>query len=121
MQQYRPQRVAITERGRNVLRQLIDQHGVVLFHQTGADSVPRCLPVRDFTVGGADVLLGYLPWHTEFWMSADQYEVWKHTHLTVDAVTDPPEDTHFVLRSRLLTDDEVAVLPPPRTGADRMT
>ncbi|MFD6163333.1 DUF779 domain-containing protein [Nocardia sp. NPDC060256] len=132
MQQSRTHRVAITERARTVLRQLIECHGAVLFHQSGGvceGSSPMCFPVREFRVGGADVLLGYLPWHTEFWMSAEQYEVWKHTHITVDVVNgrgssfslEASDDVRFLIRSRLLTDEEVATLPPPRTGADRMT
>ncbi|GAA5092943.1 DUF779 domain-containing protein [Nocardia iowensis] len=132
MQQYRTHRVAMTERARTVLRQLIDQHGAVLFHQSGGccdGSSPMCFPVREFLVGSADVLLGYLPWHTEFWMTADQYELWKHTHLTVDVVTarsggfslEAADGVRFRIRSRLLTDEEAALLPPPRTGADRMT
>ncbi|MEV6559761.1 DUF779 domain-containing protein [Nocardia sp. NPDC051756] len=132
MQQYRTHRVAITERARTVLRQLIECHGAVLFHQSGGraeGSSPVCLPVREFRIGGADVLLGYLPWHTEFWMSAEQYELWKHTHVTVDVVNgrgsscslEAPENVRFLLRSRLLTDEEVATMPPPCTGADRLT
>ncbi|WP_329409622.1 DUF779 domain-containing protein [Nocardia vinacea] len=128
-------RVAITERAREVLRRLIEQHGPVLFHQSGGccdGSSPMCFGVREFRVGAADVLLGRLPWHTEFWISGDQFELWKHTHLTVDVVTgrgsgfslEAPEGVRFIIRSRLLTDEETAVLaagPPPRTGADRMS
>ncbi|MFF3225948.1 DUF779 domain-containing protein [Nocardia suismassiliense] len=129
MQQYRTHRIAITERARTVLRQLIQHHGAVLFHQSDDDAAPMCFPVREFRICGADVLLGHLPWHTEFWMSADQYEVWKHTHLTVDVVDgrgsglslEAPDGVRFVIRSRLLTDQEAALLPPPRTGADRLT
>ncbi|WP_433734327.1 DUF779 domain-containing protein [Nocardia sp. CA-129566] len=127
-------RVAITERAREVLRRLIEQHGPVLFHQSGGccdGSSPVCFGVREFRIGGADVLLGRLPWHTEFWISGDQYEHWKHTHLTVDVVSgrgsgfslEAPEGVRFIIRSRLLTDKEITVLahgPPPRTGADRM-
>lgn len=129
--QQRAQRVAITDRARNVLRQLIDYHGAVLLHQCDAytdPASPRWFPARECPVGSADVLLGYLPWHTEFWMCAEQFELWKHTHLTVDVASarggDPvtaPERVRFRIRSRLLTDAEVATLPPPRTGADRMT
>ncbi|WP_416382470.1 DUF779 domain-containing protein, partial [Nocardia cyriacigeorgica] len=54
---------------------------------------------------------------------------WKHTHLTVDVVPgrgsgfslEAPEGVRFLIRSRLLTDEEFTRLesaPPPRTGAD---
>ncbi|MFE7802081.1 DUF779 domain-containing protein [Nocardia sp. NPDC057440] len=131
----RVHRVAITDRARTVLRRLIEQNGPVLFHQSGGccdGSSPMCFPAREFRIGGADVLLGRLPWHTEFWISGDQYELWKHTHLTVDVVSgrgsgfslEAPDGVRFIVRSRLLTDEESAALaagPPPHTGADRMT
>jgi uncharacterized protein (DUF779 family) len=56
-------------------------------------------------------------------MSASQYEYWKHTHLTVDVVpgrgsgfsVEAPEGVRFLIRSRLLTDEEDAVV---MSGAD---
>ncbi|MEV6280702.1 DUF779 domain-containing protein [Nocardia sp. NPDC051832] len=128
----RVHRVGMSDAARVVLRRLIEQHGPVLFHQSGGccdGSSPMCFPAREFHVGAADVLLGHLAWHTEFWMSGDQYQLWKHTHLTVDVVEgrgggfslEAPEGVRFIIRSRLLTDVELstlAALPPPRTGAD---
>jgi uncharacterized protein (DUF779 family) len=78
-------------------------------------------------VGSSDVLRGHVADDTPFWMSADQYEYWKHTHLTVDVVPgrgsgfslEAPEGVRFLLRSRLLTDDETARIdsePPLPTG-----
>jgi uncharacterized protein (DUF779 family) len=62
-------------------------------------------------------------------MSGDQYAYWSHTHLTVDVVPgrssgfslEAPEGVRFLLRSRLLTDEELARVeaePPLPTGAD---
>ena len=53
-----------------------------------------------------------------FWMSQSQFEYWKHTHLTVDVVkgrgsgfsVEAPEGVRFLIRSRLFTDAESAVL-----------
>ena len=73
-----------------------------------------------FRTGGSDVLLetlqveGLQP--IEFYMSASQFEYWKYTHLTVDLVdgrgagfsVEAPEGKRFMIRSRLLTDDELA-------------
>ncbi|MFI2474291.1 DUF779 domain-containing protein [Nocardia xishanensis] len=133
--QNRVHRVGMTNAARVVLRRLIEHHGPVLFHQSGGccdGSSPVCFPTREFRVGSADVLLGQLPWHTEFWMSADQFQLWEHTHLTVDVVAgrgsgfslEAPLGVRFLVRSRLLTDEEAAALaagPPPRTGDDRLT
>ncbi|MGY2028011.1 DUF779 domain-containing protein [Nocardia gipuzkoensis] len=130
---HRTHRVDITDRARAVLRRVIDQHGAVLLHESGGHrdgGRPRWLPIRESRIDGEDVLLGNLPWHTELWISGEQYEHWKHTHLTVDVADEPGgsaadafENMRFVLRSRLLTDDEAAALAaggPPRTGADRL-
>ncbi|WP_028478416.1 DUF779 domain-containing protein [Nocardia sp. CNY236] len=124
-------RVDITDGATDLLRRLIAQHGPVMFHQSGGccdGSAPMCYPRGEFRVGASDVLLGCLDADTPFWMSADQYEYWRHTHLTVDVVRgrgsgfslEAPEGVRFLTRSRLLADDELAVLDqnPPRTGAD---
>lgn len=126
-----PNRVELTESAARLLRELIERHGPVMFHQSGGccdGSSPMCYPRGEFRVGAADVLLGRLDVDTPFWMNADQYEYWKHTHLTVDVVPgrgsgfslEAPEGVRFLIRSRLLTDDESAALeaaPPPPTGA----
>ncbi|TLF76043.1 DUF779 domain-containing protein [Nocardia cyriacigeorgica] len=125
-------RVAITEQAQQMLDSLIRRHGAVMFHQSGGccdGSSPMCYPRGEFRVGASDVLLGTVAADTPFWMSADQYEYWKHTHLTVDVVPgrgsgfslEAPEGVRFLIRSRLLTDEEFTELesaPPPRTGAD---
>ena len=59
------------------------------------------------------------------WMSRAQFEYWKHTHLTIDVVpgrgsgfsVEAPEGVRFLIRSRLLTDDEwVALDRDPATA-----
>ncbi|MBF6147751.1 UDP-glucose 4-epimerase [Nocardia sp. 852002-20019_SCH5090214] len=128
-------RVDLTEAAESLLDNLIRQHGPVMFHQSGGccdGSAPMCFPRGEFRVGASDVLLGRVGADTPFWMSADQYEYWKHTFLTVDVVSgrgsgfslEAPEGVRFLIRSRLLTDDEVAELdsePPPLTGAEAMS
>ncbi|MGW4367162.1 DUF779 domain-containing protein [Nocardia takedensis] len=128
----RIRRVAMTEPARDVLRRMIEQHGPVLLHRAGPcedGSSPVCLPVRGFQAEPSDVLLGYLPWHTEFWIGGERTARWKHTHFTVDVAAGRGADSslesgdgvRFVLRPRPLTEEENTVLaaaPPPRTGAD---
>ncbi len=54
------------------------------------------------------------------WMSRSQFEYWRHTHLTIDVVAgrgagfslEAPTGKRFLIRSRLLTDDELAALEP---------
>ncbi|NOJ60267.1 DUF779 domain-containing protein [Arthrobacter sp. 260] len=115
-------RVALTGPAVELLRKLWDIHGPLMFHQSGGccdGSSPMCYPAGEFITAEADVLLGVLdvgggvPGETqliEFWMSREQFEYWKHTHLTVDVVTgrgsgfsvEAPEGKRFLIRSRLM-------------------
>ena len=109
-------RVGLTAAARELLRTLKRQHGALMFHQSGGccdGSSPMCYPEGDFITSEADVLLGTFDLDGEgigFWMSAEQFEYWKHTHLTVDVVTgrgsgfslEAPEGKRFLIRSRLM-------------------
>jgi len=122
----KPPRVELTEAAEELLRKLTSIHGPLMFHQSGGccdGSSPMCYPAGEFRTGAADVKLGDLKVAgiqdpIGFWMSASQFEYWKHTHLTVDVVVgrgggfslESPEGLRFLIRSRLFTDDEWAVL-----------
>ncbi|MGW3572502.1 DUF779 domain-containing protein [Streptomyces sp. NPDC000941] len=111
-------RVALTPAAAELIRRLTEAHGPLMFHQSGGccdGSAPMCYPLGEFRTGAADVLLGSLTVEgvaepVGFWMSADQFERWRHTHLTVDVVPgrgsgfslEAPEGVRFLIRSRLL-------------------
>ena len=119
-----PNRVDLTEAAAVLLRDLTAKHGPLMFHQSGGccdGSSPMCYPDGEFITSEADVRLGDLTVTgvdrpVPFWMSVSQYEYWKHTHLTVDVVpgrgsgfsVEAPEGVRFLIRSRLLTDAEMA-------------
>ncbi len=118
-------RVDVTDEAARMIRHLIDFHGPVMFHQSGGccdGSSPMCYPLGEFRTGDADVHLGDLDVGTEqpvpVWMSKAQFEYWKHTHLTIDVVKgrgagfslEAPEGVRFLIRSRVLTDEEFARL-----------
>jgi uncharacterized protein (DUF779 family) len=120
-----PRRVDLTEESADLLRKLVAVHGQVMFHQSGGccdGSAPMCYPVGEFKTGQTDVHLGDLIVDgiddVPVWMSGPQFEYWKHTHLTIDVVPgrgsgfslEAPEGVRFLIRSRLLTDEEVAAL-----------
>ncbi|MEM7541126.1 MAG: DUF779 domain-containing protein [Pseudomonadota bacterium] len=95
-----------------MVRQLQASHGDLMFHQSGGccdGSAPMCYPAGEFKTGNSDVRLGEIE-GCEFYMSASQFEQWKHTHLTVDLVPgrgsgfslEAPEGVRFIIRSRLL-------------------
>jgi uncharacterized protein (DUF779 family) len=117
-------RVDLTETAATLLAKLTEQYGPLMFHQSGGccdGSSPMCYPDGDLILSdAADVHLGDLEVpgldrSVPFWMSVPQYEYWKHTHLTVDVVpgrgsgfsVEAPEGVRFLIRSRLLSDDEM--------------
>jgi hypothetical protein len=120
------QRVDFTDAAAEMLRRLAGDYGPLMFHQSGGccdGSSPMCYPAGEFRVGGSDVHLGDLdvPGLSQpvgVWMSASQFEYWKHTHLTIDVVpgrgsgfsVEAPEGVRFLIRSRLLTEPELAEL-----------
>lgn len=119
-----PARVAVTDDAAALLVKLRAKHGELMFHQSGGccdGSSPMCYPDGDFITGDADVHLGDLAvaadgaaFTVPVWMSRNQFEYWKHTHLTIDVVpgrgagfsVEAPEGVRFLIRSRLFTDEE---------------
>jgi uncharacterized protein (DUF779 family) len=96
------------------------KHGALLFHQSGGccdGSSPMCYPQDDFIVGDRDVLLGEIG-GAPFYISAPQFEYWKHTQLIIDVVEgrggmfslENGEGVRFLTRSRLFSDDELQIL-----------
>jgi len=119
-------RVEATNEALDLIATLEAQHGPVMFHQSGGccdGSSPMCYLLGEFKVGGSDVCLGAVG-TSPFWMSASQFEYWKHTHLTLDVVPgrgggfslEAPEGVRFLIRSRVFTDDEYRDLTPVTVG-----
>ncbi|WP_082206610.1 DUF779 domain-containing protein [Nocardiopsis sp. SBT366] len=119
------ERVALTETAAALLRELTADHGPLMFHQSGGccdGSSPMCYPVGEFRTGASDVRLGDLdaglPDPVPVWMSRSQFELWRHTHLTIDVVpgrgsgfsVEAPTGNRFLIRSRLMTDEEAEQL-----------
>ena len=115
-------RVVATPTALELIGELIERHGPVLFHQSGGccdGSTPMCWPQADFIVGDGDVLLGHIggaPFH----MSRSQFEYWKHTQLIIDVIPgmggmfslENGTGRRFLTRSALFSDAELALLPP---------
>jgi uncharacterized protein (DUF779 family) len=84
-----------------------------------------CFARGDFRIGERDVLLGTVA-GVPFFMGSDQYELWKHTALTLDVVPgrgsgfslEAPRGVRFMIRSRVLEEREIEALDaaggPPR-------
>ena len=115
------QRVAVTDASGELLRRLTEQHGPLMFHQSGGccdGSAPMCFPVGMFITGSSDVHLGTLEVSgidpIEVYISEAQFEYWKYTHITIDVVpgrgagfsVEGPTGNRFIIRSRMLNDAE---------------
>ena len=116
------ERVVATRKARELIDQLREQHGELMFHQSGGccdGSAPMCFRVGDFIVGSRDVMLGEVH-GCKFYMAADQFELWKNTHLTIDVTPgrgasfslEIPLGVRFQTVSRLFTDQELEHLRP---------
>ena len=110
------ERVAITDKAITVLNQLKAKHGDLIFHQSGGccdGSSPMILEEGDLYLDESDILLGQLD-GVNYYMNQDQFDYWKHTHLTVDITAgrgssfslEIPLGVRFIIHSRLLTKEE---------------
>jgi len=121
-------RVLATPKTIEVIRQLRDQHGELMFHQSGGccdGSQPMCFEKNEFKVGSNDTYLGDID-GCSFFMNNSQFEYWKHTQLTIDIVPgrgssfslEIPLGLRFMVRSRLFTDEELGNLTPVYSGEE---
>lgn len=121
-------RVQFTEKALEVVALLKAAHGPLMFHQSGGccdGSQPMCFEAGEFYIGSSDVCLGTVA-DTDFWMSQDQFEYWKHTQLNIDVVEgrgasfslEIPLGLRFMVHSRLFTAEELTKLEPLRYKAD---
>lgn len=82
-------RVTATPAALDLLREIVAEHGPVLFHQSGGccdGSSPMCYPRGGFRIGDADVLLGEVAGQP-FYIGRRQFDAWGGAvTLTLDAV-----------------------------------
>lgn len=113
-------RVIATEPALALIARLVQEHGPVLFHQSGGccdGSAPMCFPQGEFIVGDRDRMLGVIG-GAPFYISGPQFEYWQHTRLIIDVVPgrggmfslEGRDGVRFLTRSRLFTDEEDAWL-----------
>jgi uncharacterized protein len=111
------ERVAITKEAADLVKQLQEKHGELIFHQSGGccdGSAPMILEKDDMYLDDSDILLGELE-NVNYYMNQDQFEYWKHTHLTIDITEgrgssfslEIPLGYRFIIHSRLFNNDEL--------------
>ena len=114
------ERVIATPATLELIAQLKAEYGELMFHQSGGccdHSAANCYLPTDLTIGAYDVHLGDIG-GVPFYISASQYEYWKHTQLIIDVIDghggtfslEGSTGKAFHTRSRLFTDDEIAQL-----------
>jgi uncharacterized protein (DUF779 family) len=115
-------RIVATPAAETLLDELKAKHGNLMFHQSGGcceGSAPMCLKEGEFLVGTSDVKLGEVH-GVPFYMAKFQFQYWEHTHMTLDAIPghggqfslEQGTGRHFIIRSRLYSDEELQQLPP---------
>lgn len=118
-----PERVVITPAAAALVERLIEQHGELIFHQSGGccdGSAPMCFPAGDFKTGACDIHLGTIA-GCRFFISESVFAYYAHSQLIIDVVegrgasfsVEAPEGLRFLTRSRLFTDEESAQLEAP--------
>jgi len=120
-------RVSVTPAAAALIAKLKAAHGALMFHQSGGccdGSSPMCYPQGEFKTGQSDVCLGEIE-DCPFFIGAEQFAYWRHTHLMIDAVPgrgggfslEAPEGMRFLTRSRLYTPTERLSLDAEEAGS----
>lgn len=113
-------RVIATKAAKDFIQEIKNDHGEVLFHQSGGccdGSSPMCYSINDFKIGSSDVCLGEID-GVKVWISGPQFQVWKHTQLILDVVPgrggmfslDNGRERRFLSRARVFNKEELEIL-----------
>lgn len=116
-------RVIVTLKAREVIEMLKQEHGDLLFNQSGGccdGTAPMCYEVGDFYVPSRNVKLGEIC-DCEFFIDKDQFEYFRHSQIIVDVKEEKGafgnsfsvEIDHgyqFITKSRIFSDEEYLAL-----------
>lgn len=114
------ERVLVTDEAKDVIDQLREKHGELMFHQSGGccdGSSPMCYEEGEFKTGAADIKMAEI-YGCPFYMARDQFEYWKHTQLTLDVKPgrgssfslEIPLGLRFIIESRIFDEEELQQL-----------
>jgi hypothetical protein len=113
------QRVSVTTAAAEVIEKLKKEHGELVFNQSGGccdGTAPMCYEKNDFYVPSRNKNLGQIC-GCDFFIDKDQFEYFKHSHITVDVKEEKGAfgnsfsleidlGYQFITRSRIFTDEE---------------
>jgi len=112
-------RVSVTKEAAVIIERLKEENGELIFNQSGGccdGTSPMCYAKSDFYVPSRNVKLGVIC-GVEFFIDKDQFEYFKHSHITVDVKEEQGAfgnsfsleidlGYQFITKSRIFTDDE---------------
>jgi len=113
------QRVSVTDAAADVIELLKKENGELVFNQSGGccdGTAPMCYPKSDFYVPSRNIKLGVIC-GVEFFIDKDQFEYFKHSHITIDIKEEKGAfgnsfsleidlGYQFLTKSRIFTDEE---------------
>jgi uncharacterized protein (DUF779 family) len=116
-------RLDLTEKARELILQLKEKHGELMFYQAGGcceGTQPQCFEKGGFFPRMNDVLIGTIE-GAEFWIDKDLFEYWKYSHFELDVLDgfgaggfslETPLNKTFKINYRLFTEEELKNLAP---------
>lgn len=105
-------RVDITNAAAQIVDQLKQSHGPLMFHLSGGccdGSAPMCFPLGEFMIGSRDVQMGEIE-GCPFYIAADTFSYYANSRITIDVTKgrgasfslEIPLGVRFLMRSELL-------------------
>jgi len=113
------QRLSVTKEATKIIEKLKLEHGELVFNLSGGccdGTAPMCYEKGDFYVPSRNINLGKIC-DVDFFIAQDQFEYFKHSHLTIDVKEEKGAfgnsfsleidlGYQFLTKSRIFTDEE---------------
>jgi uncharacterized protein (DUF779 family) len=104
-------RVSITPAASEIVQQLKETHGALMFHMSGGccdGSAPMCFAEGEFMLGSCDVQMGEID-NCPFYIAADTFTYYKNSRIVIDVTQgrgasfslEIPLGVRFLMRSEL--------------------
>ena len=82
------ERVSVTEKALELIRELENEHGELMFYQAGGcceGTQPMCFKKGGYFPRTKDVCIGQIQGY-DFWIDRDLFEYWKNAHFELDVI-----------------------------------
>lgn len=118
-------RLDATEKAINLIRELKETHGELMFYQAGGcceGTQPQCFEKGGYYLRMKDVCIGEVE-GCEFWVDRDLFEYWKFSHFKLDVLDgfgvggfslETPLNKTFKIHYTLFSESELTDLEPVR-------